>query len=507
MTIYTPPGSDGSIVSYESRYDHYIGGEYVPPAKGQYFENPSPVTGENFTEIARGTSDDVEKALDAAHGAADAWGRTSAAERANILNKIADRIEANLEKIAVAEAWENGKPVRETLAADIPLAIDHFRYFAGAIRAQEGSAGEIDDDTVAYHFHEPLGVVAQIIPWNFPILMATWKLAPALAAGNAVVLKPAEQTPASIHYLMSIIGDLLPPGVLNIVNGFGVEAGKPLASSNRVAKVAFTGETTTGRLIMQYASENLIPVTLELGGKSPNVFFEDVAREEDDFHDKALEGFAMFALNQGEVCTCPSRALIQQSIYHDFLSAGVKRVENMRQGNPLDTDTQVGAQASNDQLEKILSYLDIGRQEGAKVLTGGARAELPGNLSGGYYVQPTIFEGNNSMRIFQEEIFGPVVSVTSFADYADAIKIANDTLYGLGAAVWTRDINQAYRAGRAIKAGRVWTNCYHQYPAHAAFGGYKQSGIGRENHKMMLDHYQQTKNLLVSYSPKAMGFF
>jgi len=507
MTTYSPPGSDGSIVSYESRYDHYIGGEYVPPAKGQYFTNPSPVTGQDFTEIARGTADDVEKALDAAHGAADAWGRTSPAERANILNKIADRMEQHLEKIAVAEAWENGKPVRETLAADIPLAIDHFRYFAGAIRAQEGTAGELDDDTVAYHFHEPLGVVAQIIPWNFPILMATWKLAPALAAGNAVVLKPAEQTPASIHYLMSLIGDLLPPGVLNIVNGFGVEAGKPLASSNRVAKVAFTGETTTGRLIMQYASENLIPVTLELGGKSANIFFENVSALDDDYLDKALEGFAMFALNQGEVCTCPSRALIQQSIYQDFLSAGSKRVENLKQGNPLDTDTQVGAQASNDQLEKILSYIDIGRQEGAKVLTGGARAELPGNLSGGYYVQPTIFEGSNSMRIFQEEIFGPVVAVTSFADQSDAIKIANDTLYGLGAGVWTRDINQAYRAGRAIKAGRVWTNCYHLYPAHAAFGGYKQSGIGRENHLMMLDHYQQTKNLLVSYSPKAMGFF
>ncbi|GAB2598476.1 putative aldehyde dehydrogenase [Paractinoplanes abujensis] len=507
MTVYSAPGTDGAIVNYESRYDHFIGGEYVPPAKGQYFANPSPVTGEDFCEVARGTAEDVEKALDAAHGAADAWGRTSTAERANILNKIADRMEANLEKLAVAEAWENGKPVRETLAADIPLAIDHFRYFAGAIRAQEGTAGEIDDDTIAYHFHEPLGVVAQIIPWNFPILMAVWKLAPALAAGNAVVLKPAEQTPASIHYLVSLIADLIPPGVLNIVNGFGVEAGKPLASSNRVAKVAFTGETTTGRLIMQYASENLIPVTLELGGKSPNIFFEDVSRLDDDFYDKSLEGFSMFALNQGEVCTCPSRALIQQGIYNDFLAAGVKRVENLKQGNPLDTDTQVGAQASNDQLEKILSYLDIGRQEGAKVLTGGARADLGGNLSGGYYVQPTIFEGNNSMRIFQEEIFGPVVSVTSFADYADAIKIANDTLYGLGAGVWTRDINTAYRAGRAIKAGRVWTNSYHLYPAHAAFGGYKQSGIGRENHKMMLDHYQQTKNLLVSYSPKAMGFF
>jgi aldehyde dehydrogenase len=507
MTVYTPPGSDGAIVNYESRYDNWIGGQYVPPVKGQYFENPSPVTGENFCEIARGTAEDVELALDAAHGAADAWGRTSVAERANMLNKIADRMEANLEKLAVAEAWENGKPVRETLAADIPLAIDHFRYFAGALRAQEGTLGEIDDDTVAYHFHEPLGVVAQIIPWNFPILMAVWKLAPALAAGNAVVLKPAEQTPASIHYWMSLVADLIPPGVLNIVNGFGVEAGKPLASSNRVAKVAFTGETTTGRLIMQYASENLIPVTLELGGKSPNIFFDDVSSSNDDFFDKALEGFSMFALNQGEVCTCPSRALIQQGHYSDFLNAGVKRVENMKQGNPLDTDTQVGAQASNDQLEKILSYLDIGRQEGAKVLTGGSRAELPGNLSGGYYVQPTIFEGSNSMRIFQEEIFGPVLSVTSFADYADGIKTANDTLYGLGAGLWTRDMNTAYRAGRAIKAGRVWTNCYHLYPAHAAFGGYKQSGIGRENHKMMLDHYQQTKNLLVSYNPKAMGFF
>jgi len=507
MTVYSPPGTEGAIVSYESRYDHWIGGEYVPPAKGQYFENPSPVTGQNFCEIARGTAEDVERALDAAHGAADAWGHTSVTERANILNKIADRMEANLEKLAVAECWENGKPVRETMAADIPLAIDHFRYFAGALRAQEGTLGEIDDDTVAYHFHEPLGVVAQIIPWNFPILMAVWKLAPALAAGNAVVLKPAEQTPASIHYLMSLVGDLLPPGVLNIVNGFGVEAGKPLASSNRVAKVAFTGETTTGRLIMQYASENIIPVTLELGGKSPNIFFDSVSAQDDDFLDKSLEGFAMFALNQGEVCTCPSRGLIQQSHYSDFLAAGVKRVENMKQGNPLDTDTQVGAQASNDQLEKIMSYLDIGRQEGAKVLTGGARAELSGDLAGGYYVQPTIFEGSNSMRIFQEEIFGPVLSVTSFTDYADAIKIANDTLYGLGAGVWTRDINEAYRAGRAIKAGRVWTNCFHQYPAHAAFGGYKQSGIGRENHKMMLDHYQQTKNLLVSYSPKAMGFF
>jgi len=507
MPVFARPGQSGSPVSYQSRYDNIIGGEYVAPVKGQYFENPSPVTGEVFTEIARSTAEDVDKALDAAHAAAPAWGRQSVAERAVILNKIADRMEQNLELLAVAETWDNGKPVRETLAADIPLAIDHFRYFAGALRAQEGSLSQIDADTVAYHFHEPLGVVGQIIPWNFPILMATWKLAPALAAGNAVVLKPAEQTPASINILWQLIADLLPPGVLNVVQGFGVEAGKPLASSNRIAKIAFTGETTTGRLIMQYASQNLIPVTLELGGKSPNIFFSDVMAQNDDFQDKALEGFTMFALNQGEVCTCPSRALIEQPIFDEFLEQASIRTKAVRQGNPLDTETMVGAQASTDQLEKILSYIDIGRQEGARVVTGGERADLGGDLSGGYYVQPTIFQGHNGMRIFQEEIFGPVVSVTSFNGYDEAIKTANDTLYGLGAGVWTRDGSTAYRAGRDIKAGRVWTNCYHLYPAHAAFGGYKQSGIGRENHHMMLEHYQQTKNLLVSYSPKAMGFF
>ncbi len=507
MTIFAPPGSDGSPVSVAGRYDNYIGGQWVAPVKGQYFENITPVTGKPFTEIARGTAEDIELALDAAHGAAPAWGRTSPAERAVILNAIADRMAANLADLALAETWDNGKPIRETMAADLPLAIDHFRYFAGAIRAQEGGISQIDADTVAYHFHEPLGVVGQIIPWNFPILMAVWKLAPALAAGNAVVLKPAEQTPWSILKLVELVGDLLPAGVLNVVNGFGVEAGKPLASSARIAKIAFTGETTTGRLIMQYASQNLIPVTLELGGKSPNIFFADVADERDAFYDKALEGFTMFALNQGEVCTCPSRALIQSSIYDNFLTDAIERVDKIVQGNPLDTDTMIGAQASNDQLEKILSYIDIGTQEGAKILAGGGRAELGGDLSGGYYVRPTVFEGHNRMRIFQEEIFGPVVSVTRFQDEADALKIANDTLYGLGAGVWSRDGGRAYRAGRAIQAGRVWTNCYHAYPAHAAFGGYKQSGIGRENHKMMLDHYQQTKNLLVSYSPNALGFF
>ncbi|GAA4433839.1 aldehyde dehydrogenase [Actinokineospora soli] len=507
MAKYAAPGADGSVVSYQPRYDHYIGGEYVPPARGQYFANPTPVTGEVFTEIARGTEEDVEAALDAAHGAAPAWGRTSAAERANVLNKIADRIEANLEALAVAETWDNGKAVRETLNADLPLAVDHFRYFAGALRAQEGGISEIDADTVAYHFHEPLGVVGQIIPWNFPLLMAVWKLAPALAAGNAVVLKPAEQTPASIHVLLSLIGDLLPPGVVNVVNGFGLEAGKPLASSPRIRKIAFTGETSTGRLIMQYASANLIPVTLELGGKSPNIFFADVAARRDDFYDKVLEGFAMFALNQGEVCTCPSRALVQSSIYDSFLDDAVARTRAIKQGHPLDTDTMIGAQASGEQLEKILSYIDVGKQEGARVLTGGARSDLGGELAGGFYVEPTVFEGDNKMRVFQEEIFGPVVSVTRFDDYADAVKTANDTLYGLGAGVWTRDGSTAHRAGREIQAGRVWVNNYHAYPAHAAFGGYKQSGIGRENHRMMLEHYQQTKNLLVSYSDKALGFF
>jgi len=507
MTVYAAPGTDGSVMTYAERYEHYIGGEWVPPASGEYFENPSPVNGRTFCEVARGTAADIERALDAAHAAAPAWGRTSVAARSVALNRIADRIEANLEAIAVAETWDNGKPVRECLAADIPLVVDHLRYFAGVVRAQEGGISEIDDDTVAYHFHEPLGVVGQIIPWNFPILMAFWKLAPALAAGNCVVLKPAEQTPASIMFLFGIIGDLLPPGVVNIVNGFGVEAGKPLASNPRIRKIAFTGETTTGRLIMQYASQNLIPVTLELGGKSPNVFFEDVASAHDDFYDKALEGFTMFALNGGEVCTCPSRALIQSSIYDSFLADGVQRTEAVVQGNPLDTATMIGAQASNDQLEKILSYIDIGKQEGARLVTGGERAELGGDLAGGYYVTPTIFEGDNSMRIFQEEIFGPVLAVTRFDHEDDALKIANDTLYGLGAGVWSRNIHTAYRMGRGIQAGRVWTNNYHAYPAHAAFGGYKSSGIGRENHKMMLDHYQQTKNLLVSYSTSKLGFF
>ncbi|MFR9728261.1 aldehyde dehydrogenase family protein [Saccharopolyspora sp. MS10] len=507
MTRYAAPGTDGSVVEYRSRYDHFIGGEYVAPAQGGYFENPTPVNGRTFTEIARGTAADVERAVDAAEGAAPAWGRTAPAERAGVLLAVADRMEQHLEALAVAESWENGKPVRETLAADIPLAIDHFRYFAGALRAQEGSLSQIDADTVAYHFHEPLGVVGQIIPWNFPILMAVWKLAPALAGGNAVVLKPAEQTPASIHVLLDLIADLLPPGVLNVVNGFGVEAGKPLASNSRIRKVAFTGETTTGRLILQYASENIIPVTVELGGKSPNLFFDDVAAQRDAFYDKAVEGFTMFALNQGEVCTCPSRALVQQGMYRDFLSDAVARTEKIKQGHPLDTDTQIGAQASNDQLEKILSYIDIGRQEGAKVLTGGERIDHGGELAGGYYVQPTIFEGHNKQRIFQEEIFGPVVSVASFADYDEAIKTANDTLYGLGAGVWSRNGSTAYRAGRDIQAGRVWVNNYHAYPAHAAFGGYKQSGIGRETHKMMLDHYQQTKNLLVSYADNGPGLF
>jgi aldehyde dehydrogenase len=492
---------------FAERYDNFIGGKWIAPASGRYFDNTSPVNGQVIGKIARSDEKDIEAALDAAHAAKDAWGRTSTAERANVLNRIADRMEANLELLAIAETWDNGKPIRETRAADVPLAIDHFRYFAGVVRGQEGSIGEIDHDTVAYHFHEPLGVVGQIIPWNFPLLMACWKLAPALAAGNCVVLKPAEQTPASIMVWADLVSDLLPPGVLNIVNGFGLEAGKPLASSKRIAKIAFTGETTTGRLIMQYASQNLIPVTLELGGKSPNIFFKDVAAEDDDFLDKAIEGFVMFALNQGEVCTCPSRALVHESIYDRFMQRALARVAAIKQGDPRIGTTMIGAQASSEQLEKILSYIDIGRKEGAEVLAGGARANLEGELAGGYYVQPTVFHGHNKMRIFQEEIFGPVVSVTTFKTDEEALSIANDTLYGLGAGVWSRDANRCYRFGRAIQAGRVWTNCYHAYPAHAAFGGYKQSGIGRETHKMMLDHYQQTKNMLVSYSAQKLGFF
>ncbi len=492
---------------FKARYGNFIGGRWVEPVAGRYFENSSPINGRVLCEVARSDAADVELALDAAHAAKAAWGATSVTDRANLLNRIAQVMEDSLPLLAAAETWDNGKPIRETTAADLPLAIDHFRYFAGCIRAQEGGVSEIDRDTVAYHFHEPLGVVGQIIPWNFPLLMACWKLAPALAAGNCVVLKPAEQTPASILVLAELIADILPPGVLNVVNGFGLEAGKPLASSPRIAKIAFTGETTTGRLIMQYASQNLIPVTLELGGKSPNIFFKDVMAQDDDYLDKAIEGLLMFALNQGEVCTCPSRALIHEDIYEAFMARALERIEAIVQGDPLDTATMIGAQASAEQLEKILGYIEIGRQEGAELLAGGVRADLPGDLAGGFYVKPTVFKGHNRMRIFQEEIFGPVLSVTTFKTDEEALAIANDTLYGLGAGVWSRDANRCYRFGRAIQAGRVWTNCYHAYPAHAAFGGYKSSGIGRENHRMMLDHYQQTKNLLVSYSPKKLGFF
>ncbi|MEM6383976.1 MAG: aldehyde dehydrogenase [Pseudomonadota bacterium] len=498
----------GTHVSpFAKRYENFIGGQFVAPKAGRYFMNTSPVTGADIGEVARSDADDVNAALDAAHAAKDAWGKTSPTDRANMLLKVAQVMEDNLELLAICETWDNGKALRETRLADLPLAIDHFRYFASVIRGQEGSMGELDDDTVAYHFHEPLGVVGQIIPWNFPLLMAAWKLAPALAAGNCVVLKPAEQTPATIMVFAELVGDILPPGVMNIVNGFGLEAGKPLASSDRIAKIAFTGETSTGRLIMQYATESIIPVTLELGGKSPNIFFKDVLREDDAYFDKCIEGFVMFALNQGEVCTCPSRALIHEDIYDAFMERALARTKAIIQADPRNGDTMMGAQASSEQKEKILSYFDIASQEGAEVLTGGKEADLGGDLSGGYYIEPTVLRGHNKMRVFQEEIFGPVVSVTTFKDEAEAMDIANDTLYGLGAGVWSRDANTCYRFGRGIKAGRVWTNCYHLYPAHAAFGGYKQSGIGRENHKMMLNHYQQTKNMLVSYNPNTLGFF
>ncbi len=505
--IYAAPGAAGAKIAYKPQYDNFIGGRWVAPVKGQYFDVITPISGTPYTRAARSTAEDIELALDAAHAAADKWGKTPVTERAGILLKIADRIEANLELLAYAETVDNGKPIRETLAADIPLSADHFRYFAGCLRAQEGALSDLDENTVAYHFQEPLGVVGQIIPWNFPILMAAWKLAPALGAGNCVVLKPAESTPISLLVLVDLIADLLPPGVLNVVNGFGREAGMPLASSRRIAKIAFTGSTATGRVIAQAAANNLIPATLELGGKSPNIFFADVMDKDDGFLDKAIEGLVLFAFNQGEVCTCPSRALIHESIYDRFMARAVERIKAIKHGNPLDTDTMMGAQASKEQLTKILSYLDIGRQEGAQVLVGGEQARFKGELEGGYYVQPTVFKGHNKMRIFQEEIFGPVLSVTTFKDEAEALAIANDTLYGLGAGVWSRDGNVAYRMGRAIKAGRVWTNCYHAYPAHAAFGGYKESGIGRETHKQMLDHYQQTKNLLVSYSENKLGFF
>jgi aldehyde dehydrogenase len=491
----------------QARYNNFIGGSWVAPIKGNYFVDKTPIDGEPLSEIAFSSAADVDKALDAAHAAKASWAHLAPAARAKVLNKIADRMEENLEVLALAETLDNGKPIRETRNADVPLAIDHFRYFASCIRSEEGTVGEIDQDTIAYHFKEPLGVVGQIIPWNFPLLMAAWKIAPAIAAGNCTVIKPASNTPLSLLVLMGLIEDVLPHGVVNVVTGPGSEIGKALATSPRIAKVAFTGETTTGRRIMRYAAENLIPMTLELGGKSPNIFFADVMDAEDEFLDKALEGFALFAFNKGEVCTCPSRALVQESIFDKFLEKAIERVGKIRMGNPLFSETMMGAQASHDQLKKILDYIKIGKEEGAKCVIGGERAHLGGELENGYYVKPTVFVGNNKMRIFQEEIFGPVLSVTKFSTLEEAIAIGNDTVYGLGAGVWTRNATAAYRVGRELQAGRVWTNCYHLYPAHAAFGGYKQSGFGRETHKMILDHYQQTKNLLVSYSPRALGLF
>jgi aldehyde dehydrogenase len=505
--LYSDPNHSNSKVHFKSRYGNFIGGHWVDPVLGKYFDNVSPINGQVFCSIPRSTAEDIELALNAAHAAKDAWGKTSVTTRSNILLKIADRIEANLETLAVAETWDNGKAIRETLAADIPLAVDHFRYFAGCIRAQEGTIGEIDENTIAYHFHEPLGVVGQIIPWNFPILMACWKLAPALAAGNCVVLKPAEQTPASILVLIELISDLLPAGVVNIVNGYGKEAGQALATSKRISKIAFTGSTPVGAHILKCAAENIIPSTVELGGKSPNIFFEDVLSQEDAFVSKCIEGAVMAFFNQGEVCTCPSRLLVQESIYDEFMAKVIARVKQIKRGNPLDTDTMVGAQASKEQFDKILSYVVIGEDEGAEVLIGGKISTMDNAFSDGFYIEPTIMKGHNTMRIFQEEIFGPVICVTTFKDEAEALAIANDTKFGLGAGVWTRDMNRAYRMGRGIQAGRVWTNCYHHYPAHAAFGGYKKSGVGRENHKMMLDHYQQTKNILVSYDINPLGFF
>ncbi len=494
-------------VGLKAKYGNWIAGKMQEPVEGKYFDNISPITGKVYCQAARSTEKDVEKAIDAAATAFESWGKTSPAERSAILNKIADRVEQNLEKLALIESWDNGKPVRESMGADLPMVIDHFRYFAAAARTDESSISQIDNDTVAYHFSEPLGVVAAILPWNFPLVLASWKMAPALAAGNTIVIKPAEQTPVSTMVFMELIADLLPPGVVNVVQGFGVEAGKPLAQSPRIGKITFTGETGTGKIIGEYAAKNIVPVTLELGGKSPNIFFDDVMGGDEELLDKALEGFTMFALVKGEICTCPSRALVHEKIYDKFMEKALARIAKITIGNPLELTTMMGPQNSAEHMKKILSYIDIGKQEGAKLVTGGTQAKMGGDMEGGYFMTPTVFKGSNSMRIFQEEIFGPVVSVTTFKDYDEAIKIANDTPYGLAAAVWTRDVNKAYRAARAIKAGRIWVNAYHLYPTHAAFGGYKQSGIGRENHRMMLAHYQQTKNVIVSHRTQALGFY
>ncbi len=492
--------------TFKAQYENFIGGEWVAPVDGNYFDAISPIDNKPMAKVAQSNKKDVQVATDAAWAGFETWGKTSVTERSSVLNKIADAMEANLEMLATAETWDNGKAIRETINADLPLAIDHFRYFAGVIRSESGTVSDLDSSTVSQEIHEPLGVVGQIIPWNFPLLMAAWKIAPAIAAGNCVVLKPAEQTPLSIMIMMEVIQDVVPAGVINIINGFGPECGKPLALSRDIRKIGFTGETTTGKLIMQYASENIIPVTLELGGKSPNVFMPSIMDEDDAFFDKAIEGLVLFAFNQGEVCTCPSRALIHESIYEPFMKRVLERVAAIKMGDPLDAGTMMGAQASQDQYEKILNYISIGQEEGAELLIGGEKFENPSHPDG-FYIKPTIFKGDNKMRIFQEEIFGPVLSVTTFKDIDEALEIANDTLYGLGAGVWTRNVHEMQKLTRGIEAGRVWANCYHAYPAHASFGGYKLSGIGRETHMMMLNNYRHTKNVLTSFSESALGFF
>jgi len=505
--IYKLPGNANPDTKFKSRFENYIGGEWIAPVQGLYFNNLSPVNGEILCEAPRSSQADIDLALDKCEDVMPTWSKSSVTERSNILLKIADRIEENIEELAVAETWENGKPIRESLNADLPLVIDQFRYFAGCVRAQESGMSEIDSNTLSYHLKEPVGIVGQIIPWNFPLLMAAWKLAPAIASGCCSILKPAEQTPCTVLILMSLIGDLLPPGVVNVVNGYGDEVGRALASSSRINKLAFTGSTEVGASILSCAAQSIIPCTVELGGKSPNIFMEDVMSQGESYINKAVEGVLMAFLNQGEVCTCPSRALIQSSIYDDLMDRVLDRANKIKQGNPLDTDTMVGAQVSSEQLDKVMGYMHVACNEGAKVLLGGQTATVPENLANGYYVQPTILEGKNSMQVFQEEIFGPTLAVTSFDSVEEALEIANDTVYGLGAGVWTRDMNQARFLAKGIEAGRIWVNCYHLYPAHTAFGGYKKSGVGRECHGMSLDNYQQTKSVVVSYDESPMGFF
>lgn len=489
-------------INLDKEYKLFIGGEFVEAENGETIETYCPADGKLLAKIAQASEKDVDKAVDAAWEGFREFKKTTKYERAEILNKIADIIDENADHLAMVETIDNGKPIRETKGVDIPLASEHFRYFAGAILAEEGSANAIDENTLSIVLREPLGVVGQIIPWNFPFLMAAWKLSPAIAAGDAVVIKPSSTTSLSLLEFMKLIKDVVPAGVINVVTGSGSKAGEYLQHNKKLSKLAFTGSTEVGYKIAEAAAQSLIPATLELGGKSANIFFDDCDM------DLAIDGLAMGILfNQGQVCCAGSRVFVQEDIYDEFVERAIKKFEEIKVGLPWEEDTQVGAQVNKSQTEKVLKYVEIAKEEGAEIAVGGEKATENGTESG-YFTMPTLItNANNDMKVAREEIFGPVAVIIKFKDEKEVIEMANDSEYGLAGAVWTKDINKAIRVARAVETGRMWVNTYNELPAGAPFGGYKKSGIGRENHLMMLDAYSQVKNIFINTSEKPSGLY